>query len=348
MRAMSRDLLPLAPAPAAALRPLRATIATVLLALVVGGALATGVHAADDPEAFEGDVVARVSVTVDPDSEGTIDVPSPFAILPDGERVAICVPESDGIFLLKGPRILHHFSLPAGMHDLTAAGDLLVAGRWLPEGSVTVELHVFDLTTHRPVEVVRSFNPHLRMAPGEEDYWRVVIEGGTVGVYHPPTGASYPLWSRDGGPIAGTDQMTKSRGGIGLGEGSAWVPLPDDSVALKVRGSSTPVLPAEGGAFLDGIGEEALLFLPPAESVRSDADGDFLLPLELAVARAGIDGTSHEFRFVSMDPAVKTSRLVIRGRPVRVRGDRVYWIFLGYDYLEIRSLPVTVLQGVEG
>ena len=33
-------------------------------------------------------------------------------------------------------------------------------------------------------------------------------------------------------------------------------------------------------------------------------------------------------------------RLVVQGRPVQITGDRLYWLFVGFDFLEIRSMAI--------
>lgn len=318
---------------------MRTLLVALAAALVV--VLATPANAArPSAKALEGDTVARISVTVDPDETGTIQVPSPFTILPGTDRVAIHVPEADGIFLLDGDRIVHHFPRPPGApdpQDLDASDDLLVAGSPRVTDLITADLSIYDLRTRELLDRLSTANPFLRVDFEVSDLWRVVVEDGTVGVYHPGAGATYPLWTRDEGIIPSSDQMTRASSGLGFGGEVRFTPLGDGTVTLQRRAQSFPFAGPDDGEFLDPAPGESALFLQPAVTVRADSDGDKLLSHEIAVRRIAADGTRTDFSLESMDRDVHAKRLVIHGRPVRVRGDRVYWIFLGADYLEIRA-----------
>jgi hypothetical protein len=304
--------------------------------------------AADDTTPIHGETFARVSVTVDPDGSGTILVPSPFAVVPETGRVAINVPEAEGILLLEKERILHHFPLPSGstpVHDLAAAGRLLVAGRHAGEGLSTVDLQIFDLRTGLSIASVQSNNPHLRVDPGAGEQWRVVIDGTRVGVFHPPTAASYPLWIREEGVLPGPVQMARASAGIGFGSGAAWTPEPDGSVSARTRGATVTFADPGLGEFLDPVLDRAVLLGQPVATVRADADGETLLPHEIGVRLVDVAGKRTDFRLQTMAADVKARRLVIQGRPVRVVGDRIYWMYLGRDYLEIRTVPASEIPG---
>lgn len=317
---------------------------TVLMLLAANGPAAPS-------EPVEGRTEARVSVTVDPDDSGTILVPSPFTVVPGSGRIALHVPESDGIFLLQGEVILHHFPLSdrlAELNDLDATADLLVAGRCPLSGRTTAELALFDLGTGRTVDLVSSANPNLRVDFESVDLWRVVVEGDRAGVYHPGAEATYPLWERGGARVIGADQMGQAVAGIGLGAGPRMIPHADGSVSVRERATTRPLASPGEGEFLDPAPGGGVLFLQPAATVRSDADGDFLLPHELAVRLLDAAGNRTDFLLSSVGRDVDARRLVFHGRPVRVRGDRVYWIFLGADFLEIRSAELRELAASGG
>jgi hypothetical protein len=290
---------------------------------------------------LEGRMLARIAVTVDPDERGTILVPSPFTVIPGTNRVALYVPESGGIFVLEDERILHHFPLAPGVdeiQDLCAAGQLLVAGFPSEGGRFTAELLPFDLATGRPLPPVSSANPHLRVDLETRDLWRVVTDGDLAGVYSPAEGATFPLWSRRDGLIPSSDQVVRAVSGIGFGEGPRAVALAGGTVQLRDRAKTTALAGPEDGDFLDAaLDGTAALLLRPAATVRADADGDVLLPHELAVRVVRADGTRTDLRLASIDDNVMASRLVIRGRPVRAAGHRLHWLFLGADFLEIRE-----------
>lgn len=287
----------------------------------------------------------RLSVTVDPDPRGTILVPSPFAIVPGGDRVVLNVPESGGIFLLERERILHHFPLPdePSWHDMVAAETFFVVGRHLPSGRMTVDLRVFDLRTGTPITTIASRNPYLRVEPPYEELWRVVIGGSRVGVYHPAAGASYPLWDKGSGPVSSSDQLAGASAGIGFSDETQWIPTAGGGVERRQRGRTAEFADADHGDFVDAVSDRAVLLAPPQATVRADADGDLLLSRDLPVRLLDEDGHRTDFRLRSMDEDVRARRLVIQGRPIRVRGGTIYWIYLGVDYLEIRSAPLSAI-----
>jgi hypothetical protein len=310
----------------------------VLVLASLGLSLSTGTAAAPP---LEGRTLAHIAVTVDPDERGTIRVPSPFTVIPGTNRVALHVPESGGIFVLEGDRILHHFPFRPGVReiqDLAAAGDLLVAGRPSENGRFTAELFLFDLSTGHSLPPVSSANPRLRSDFQMLDLWRVVTDGTLAGVYAPAEGATFPLWSRGGGLIPSADQIVRAVSGIGFGEDPRPIPLPDGTVELRDRAKSTPLAGPEDGEFLDAAEDgTAALLLRPAVAVRSDSDGDLLLPHELSVRVVRASGERVDLRLRSIDHGVVASRLVIHGRPVRAAGRHIYWLFLGADFLEIRE-----------
>jgi hypothetical protein len=318
----------------------------MLSGLVLAFALAA-LAAGSGPPILEGETHARLSVTVDPDESGTILVPSPFAIVPGSDRVVVHVPESGGIFLLEGERILHHFPLPdvAELHDIAAAETFFVAGRRFPSGLVTVELRAFDLREGRPLASVESRNPQLRVDLEAEELWRVVIRGSRAGVFHPATGATVPLWDRETGPVPSADQVAGATAGLDWDAETKWVPAPDGSVSRSTRGRSVEVVAPGRGEFLDAVSDRAVLLLQPAETVRADADGELLLSHELGVRLVEEGGVEKDFRLRSMSDDVRATRLVVRGRPIRVHDGRIYWIFLGTDYMEIRTVPVSAIGG---
>lgn len=300
---------------------------------------------------LRGVTVARISVTVDPDERGTIQVPSPFTVLPGSDRIAIHVPEADGIFVLEGERILHHLPRPPGApepQDLEAAAGLLAAGAPQVTERITADLALYDLAGGLLLDRVSSANPFLRVDFEMSDLWRVVVEDGTVGVYHPGAGATYPLWTRAGRLVPSSDQMTRASAGIGFGGEVKLAPLADGTVHLHRRAQETTFATADDGEFLDPAPGGSALFLQPAAAVRADSDGDLLLPHEIDVRRLTAAGERADFSLDSIDHGVRAKRLVIHGRPVRVRGDRVYWIFLGADFLEIRAANLREIAAVEG
>jgi hypothetical protein len=338
---------PIAAVAAAAATAVVAVIAPLAAVLSGAPAFAAGSRA----EPLEGVTVARISVTVDPDGSGTIQVPSPFTVLPGTDRVALHVPEADGIFLLEGERILHHFPRAPGApapQDLESAGDLLAAGAPLLDGRLTADLALYDLAARGLLDRVSSANPFLQVDFEMSDLWRVVVEDDVVGVYHPGAGATYPLWTRAARLIPSSDQMTRASAGIGFGGEVRLAPLADGTVTRHERARATPFATAADGEFLDPVPGDAALFLQPAATVRADADGDFLLPHRIDVRLLTADGDRTDFSLQSIARKVRAKRVVIQGRPVRVRGDHVYWIFLGADYLEIRAANLREIAAVQG
>lgn len=314
------------------------------LALAVALTAALAPPAARAGEVLRGETFARLSVTVDPDETGTIVVPSPFTVIPGSRRVAVYVPESDGIFLLEGERIVHHFPAAPGEEppdDLDATGDLLVAGRRSDDPYVTAELRIYDLRTGSKVTSFRSRNPNLRVPPEAAGLWRVVVGPEIAGVYHPDVGASFPLWTRAGGPVASSAQIEGASTGIGFGGRTKVVPFADGSVSVRHGTRTESFAGPDEGDYVDAVPGGGMLFLQPAVAVPSDSDGDVLLPPEQPMRLLDADGRRTDFRLRALDKGVKAARLVIRGRAVRVRGSRVYWIFLGTDFLEIRSAELS-------
>jgi hypothetical protein len=320
---------------------MRTTLAVLLiLASLLDASLARGAPA------LAGKVAARIAVTMDTDDTGTIHVPSPFSIVPGTGEIVLVVPESDGIFLLRGKRILHHFPLPvAHVHDVDVSSKLLVTGRRPETGRVTADMEIFDFPTRRRIERVQSANPFLRVEGPGHEFWRVVLGGDRVGIYQPSQGATYPLWVRDAGIVASAEQVALASPGIGWGGEVAWVPLFDGSVSRMNRGRSEPMVDAGNGEFLGAIGDASILVLSPSPSVRVDSDGEFLLDRDLQLRWQRVDGATREFRIATTSSDVRAEKIVVRGQPARVRDDSLYWIFAGYDYLEIRTLPLAEVLG---
>jgi hypothetical protein len=285
-----------------------------------------------------GEAFARVSVTLEPDDAGVVRLPGPFVVLPDGERLAIHVPEANGIFILRGDRILHHFPLPEGivLDDLEASTQLLVAARRLaPPRRETVELHPFGLRDGRRYDIVRSANPYLRLADGPAaGSWRVVVEGTLVGVYHPPSAATYPLWDARTGAVPGTDQIARARAGIGLEEGG-WVPRVDGSLERNERGRTVPIADGSDGRFVDGPAPDVAVLL------RGDGEE---VPETLEVLVLQDDVAISPLHLPAIAPGAPEGRYTMAGNPVRALHDRIFWIRVGHDYVEIRatSRPVPV------
>ena len=318
-----------------------------MLSSLVSAFLLAGLAAGPGPPILEGETHARLSVTVDPDKSGTILVPSPFAIVPGSNRVVLHVPESGGIFLIEKERILHHFPLPdvAELDDIAAAETFFVAGRRFPSDLVAVELRAFDLLEGRPLASVESRNPQLRVDLEAEELWRVVIRGTRAGVFHPATGATVPLWDRETGPVPSADQIAGATAGLDWDADTKWIPAPDGSVSRSTRGRTVEIVAPGRGDFLDAISDRAVLLAQPAETVRADADGELLLSHELGVRVVEEGGVERDFRLRSMSADVRATRLVVRGRTVRVHDGTVYWIFLGTDYMEIRAVPISAIGG---
>lgn len=315
---------------------LRHRIVPLLLAILAQALLPLPGGAASPR--VEGTSIARVAITVSADSGGTVRLPGPFAVLPGGNRVAVNVPESEGILLLEGDRILHHFPLPsksAGhrFDDLEASETLLVAGRSSYREAVHADLFVFDLSWGRMIQRIQSANPYLETNAENRAGWRVVVEGDRVGVFHPPSATTYPLWDRAEGVIAGSDQMVRATLGLGFGTSATWIPNPDGSVDRKLRGGAEPLVAPGEGKFVDGAGPGVVVLLV---SGPADAPGK-VLPREWVVHVLEGDHTISELRLDALSPAVDAKRLELTGRPVQVRDGRLFWEYLGPDYLEIRS-----------
>ncbi|MCA9750719.1 MAG: hypothetical protein KC591_00895 [Gemmatimonadetes bacterium] len=312
--------------------------ATLLTSFAV---VLSALPAAADPGPLDGELFARISTSLAPDSEGVVAVPGPFAILP-GERVAIYVPDAGGILVVEGERILHHFAVRAEppICDLAASDALLVAGRRLPAtGSETVELNAFDLASGEAIPLVRSSNPYLRVGLGEgEDLWQVVVEGTLVGVYHPPSAATFPLWDAKSGPVAGSEQMSLARAGVGLRAGT-WVPMPDGKIERKVRGRTEPFASAVASVFVGGANAATCVVLEPADG--DPAGGTWDVPREMTIHVLQKDAAPITRRLRSIDDdAPPAKRYVTEGRPVRVVADRLYWLQVDGDHVEIRTAPV--------
>ncbi len=278
----------------------------------------------------EDDVVARLSVTVDPDDQDRVHLPGPFAVAPGGGEVVLQVPVAEGVFLLSGSDILHHFPVPsdAGVRDLALSSEMMVAGAAPPEGRVTVDLFVFDYPGRRSIDRLRSANPFLRTA-ADDPGWHVSIGGKVVGVYHTESAATYPLWTRGRGIIPSTEQVGRAHAGIGFGD-TRWIPHRDGSVERWTRGRTTPVAPAGSGLFIGGFedGTAAMLASGPEP-------GELPEKIRLTLYRDG--EPTGDVVLPAVGPSARGDSRLLRGPAVCVQGDRFYWLYLGYDYVEIRS-----------
>ena len=289
-----------------------------------------------------GTPVAQLAITMVPDSAGVIQVPGPFAVLPGGTRVAVVIEEAQGILLLEGDRIVHHFPLAATawarpISDMAASESLLVAGRRSRGEPITVDLFAFDLMSGQFVQRIQSGNPYLEAPEQGRDLWRIVVEGGRVGVFHPPTASTYPLWDRAKGVVAGSEQMVQATMGLGFGASALWIPNPDGSVDRKLPGRAEPLVSPGEGEFVGGVGKEVVVLL-----VTDTAPQRFLTP-ELVVHVLQGERAISELRLEAESPGIGDERLELAGRPVQVRNGRLYWVHVGPGFLEIRAtdLPFT-------
>lgn len=324
---------------------------TVALRILLVAALLLGPGFAEAKPKKPG-VFARLNVTVSA-RRGAARFPTPFAILPDEQRVAVYVPETGGVLLLRGEDVLHHFPIPtvpadgsSALQDLDASDKFLVGGRWTPEDQTTVELHIFDLQTGRSAAHIESRNPHLG---GEVDemarlLWRVVVDGDTVGVYDPRLGASVPLWVQNKGAVESAEQMARVSAGIGFGREDVWIPAANGEVERRIGKQRWKAEPIAGVIFLD-----------EASSLPASAGFD----PRLCFVRMQFPESATHFdifldtagtRVFSEPPRVhiETSdgwvdKNWIEGRPVRVRGSQFYWPVISQDEIEIQRLPLEVL-----
>lgn len=291
------------------------------------------------PGAARAETLARFARDVSEDAAP----PGPFAVLPDGKRVAVCVPSSEGILLLEGSRVVAHLPVPPGLgvDDLDARGNLLVSGAALPDGRLTIRLGVFDLERRALVMRIDSANPFLRMDPDSSTGWRAVAGTDLAGVFHPPTAASYPLWDRNAGIIPSSDQIGRAHAGIGFDGRDRWAPQPDGSVGRHRGGPTEVVLEAGHGAFVGGLSDGTLLM----RREGCDAARDTELP-EVIVLDAYRDGKAvGSVRLRARAHHVPANRTMFHGRLVRVSGDRIAWVYAGDDGFEIRSIDPRLAAG---
>jgi hypothetical protein len=285
------------------------------------------------PAPLRAETIARLAA---PDAAGEAAPPGPFALLPDGKRVAVQVPASAGILVLEGARVVAHLPLPHGLavDDLDAKGDLLVSGAALSGGHLTIQIGVFDVARSELVIRVDSANPFLRMHPDSSRGWRAVAGNDRAGVFHPPTAASYPLWDREIGIVPSSEQMGRAHAGIGFEERDRWVPEPDGSVGRRHGGPTAVVLEAGHGTFVGGLDDDTLLMRRDG----SDAAADATLP-EVIVLDAYRGGEAiGSVRLRARAHHVPAERALFHGRPVRVTGGRVVWAYAGDEGLEIRAI----------
>jgi hypothetical protein len=317
----------------------RRTLASWLASILLGPAPAT--HA--EPPRVDGEMAAHVSITVARDASGAAVVPGPFAVLPDA-RIAVYVAEADGILVLSGDRILHHYPIPSdglGLDDMAASGTMLVAGRRPRHGGSHVDLFVLDLATGRMIQRVQSANPYLRPQGEGLDLWQVVVDGDLVGAFDPVTAASYPLWDRVKGPIPGSEQVVHATSGLGFGASAVWIPQPDGSLARKMRGRSEPFTGPEEGEFV-GATADGMVVLLHGEGGGGAARS---LPRDLVLRVLEAEHAISELRLAAVSDAVDVERRVLSGRPVRMHEGRLYWVHLGVDELEIRTTPLPERTG---
>lgn len=298
-----------------------------MLGIVLGASCAVGplVPPAD------AETIARLSVTVNPKKD-VVRVPGPFFV--DADRVFLHVPSSSGVFLLSGERIRHHFPLPdaADVLDLAASEEWLAVGVRPPD-PYAVDLHIFELENGSLRQRVKSGNPFLRIEPDFAARWRVLVGSEGVGVFHPPAAATYPLWNADTGIVPSSEQVGRARAGLGFGRGDRWIVHPDGSVERGSRGRTDQVVPAGVGDFVGGRADGTAF-------VRVDGAESGTLPREIVLHayRAGV--AVGETRLPTVSRTVKVDRLESAGTPVRVVDDRIFWLYLGYDFIEVRAIPL--------
>lgn len=304
---------------------------------VASGAVAAWLLASPTPGMA--DAVARVSVTLHPDKTGALRLPGPFSVFPGGRQAVLYVPASRGLFVLEQQRIVHHLPLPSTfqVESLDSSDQLIVAGS-RPQGThVSVDLLVFDRGAGSTLARVESANPFLRVDAEQGRTWRVVAGKEQVGVFHPPTAATYPLWHRSDGLVPSQEQIGRARSGIGLHDGDRWVPHPDGSVERRVDGRTESALESDHGTFVGALDDGTVLM-----RVEESADEPSVLPREL-VLHAFRDGNAvGKIRLRSRSSsAVGTGHRTV-GPPVQLRGNLLYWLYLGHDYLEVRTIDPTV------
>lgn len=276
------------------------------------------------------DVVARLSVTVDPDDAGDVHLPGPFAVTPDGQQAVLQVPVAEGFFVLSGTDILHHFQVPAdaGVRDVTVTSRLLVAGATPQDDRVSVDLFVFDFPARRRLDRLQSANPFLHTS-NHDLAWRVAAGTELVGVFHTQTAATYPLWRRGQGLVPSSEQVGRARAGIGFGD-ERWIPLPDGSVDRWTRGRTENVVPPGGAMFVGGFADGTAALLAPGSDPMQ-------LPEEIHLTLHRGGQPVGDVSLPAVSPSARGSRRLLTGSAVRIQGDRYYWLYLGYDYVEIRS-----------
>ncbi len=262
--------------------------------------------------------------------------------------------------------------------DLDATDRLLVGGKWTPDEEITVELHIFDLQSGRSLAHVESRNPHLGGEANAlaRHLWRVVVREDTVGVYDPRLAASVPLWVAGSGPVESGEQMARMRAGIGFGGEDTWAPAADGSVALRTQGRSLAIPSADRlpphnpSAFAEDAGRRGApaagssgsapslqppfaryvaLVEPssasgaPPAAWTADAVRAKLVTVSIPCLQSSADTclvAGMRRTFAVHDAGIETEGGWIRGRPIRVRGDSIYWPYLGLDELEIRRAPI--------
>jgi hypothetical protein len=319
---------------------------------VLAAAVVLFVPGQADAKPKKPEVFARLNVTVSA-RRGAARLPTPFTILPDEKRAAVYVPETGGVLLILGEDVVHHFPIPtvpsdgsSALHDLDASDRFLVGGRWTPGDQTTVELHIFDLQTGSSAAHIETRNPHLG---GEADeaarlLWRVVIDGGTVGVYDPRLGGSVPLWVEGKGPVESQEQMARVSAGIGFGREEVWIPATNGEVERRLASERFKAEASGGALFLDEASslpavtpfDPRLCFVriqPPGSSTHFDIFLDAAGPHALTDApRVRID-TSDDW----------VEKNWIEGRPARVRGGQLYWPVIGQDEIEIQRSRLDAL-----
>jgi hypothetical protein len=193
---------------------------------------------------------------------------------------------------------------------------------------VTVDLFVFDFPGRRRLDRLQSANPFLHTT-NDDLAWRVVAGAELVGVFHTESAATYPLWRRGQGLVPSSEQVGRARAGIGFGD-ERWIPLPDGSVDRWVRGRTENVVPPGGEPFVGGFPDGTAVLLAPG-SDPSQLTGEIHLTLHHQGQPVG------DVSLPAVSPSARGSRRVLTGPAVRIQDDRYYWLYLGYDYVEIRS-----------
>jgi hypothetical protein len=96
----------------------------------------------------------------------------------------------------------------------------------------------------------------------------------------------------------------------------------------------------EAGFFLDGSPDGDLFLLEPTDVADLPGEHGILLPPVLRVRQWHGETAITEIRLKASSSRTGAERLVVQGRPVQISGNRLYWLFVGFDFLEIRSMAI--------